>query len=120
MAKGHKTGGRNKGTPNKAAAARAAAIAASGLTPLDYTLSVMRDENADPHTRLDAAKAALPFCHPRLAPLEPQRRDPDFVPLAERVKAWTRRDAIEAANSKVVELPPRQIPPGSPITDGSP
>ena len=39
-----KTGGRKKGTQNKASAARERAIAASGLTPLDYMLSLLRDE----------------------------------------------------------------------------
>src|SRR5262245_15567308 len=42
LPKGHKTGGRQKGTPNTATAAKAAAIEASGLTPLDYMLSVLR------------------------------------------------------------------------------
>jgi len=65
-----KTGGRQKGTPNKATAARAAEIAASGLTPLDFMLKVMRDENELPDVRLDAAKAAAPYVHPRLATIE--------------------------------------------------
>jgi hypothetical protein len=43
MAAGKKTGGRTKGTPNKATAAKAEEIAASGETPLDYMLRVMRD-----------------------------------------------------------------------------
>jgi hypothetical protein len=47
MAIGKKTGGRKKGAPNKATAAKAAAIEASGLTPLDYMLSVMRDEKVE-------------------------------------------------------------------------
>jgi hypothetical protein len=116
---GERRGGRKKGTPNKATVARATAIAASGLTPLDYVLSVMRDENADPHTRLDAAKAALPFCHPRLAPQEPRKTDPDFVPLPERLKEYLREAAIKSADRNVVEPPRRQIPPGSVTADGS-
>ena len=71
-------------------------------------LSVMRDETADPQLRLDAAKAALPFCHPRLAPVAPKHSDPDFVPLVERLKEYL-RSQIEAADRKVVELPRRQI-----------
>lgn len=80
MAKGEKTGGRQKGTPNKASAAKAAEIAASGQTPLDFMLEIMRGaapENAEPAAqvafaalRLDAAKAAAPFVHPRLAAVE--------------------------------------------------
>ncbi len=36
--------GRKRGVPNRALAAREAAIAASGLTPLEYMLTTMRDE----------------------------------------------------------------------------
>ncbi len=38
--------------------------------PLDFLLAVMRDETGEPHTRLDAAKAAAPYCHARLASTE--------------------------------------------------
>lgn len=70
MARGQKTGGRVKGTPNKASAAKAEAVAASGLTPLDYMLSIMRDEDNPKDMRLDAANKAAPFVHPKLAAIE--------------------------------------------------
>ena len=70
MANGKKTGGRKKGTPNRATAAKAAEIAASGLTPLDFMLVVMRDEDRPFPVRLDAAKSAAPYIHPRLAAVE--------------------------------------------------
>ena len=66
--KGHKkAGGRKKGSPNKASAKRQAEIAASGLTPLAYLLSILRDEDASTEDRMWAAKAAAPYVHPRLA-----------------------------------------------------
>jgi formylmethanofuran dehydrogenase subunit B len=68
--KGVKTGGRRKGVPNKATAAKAAAIAASGLTPLDFMLGVMRDECQELGVRLDAAKAAAQYVHPKLQPVD--------------------------------------------------
>jgi hypothetical protein len=70
MAAGRKTGGRQKGTPNKVTAERQAEVAASGLTPLDYLLEVMRDGKADEDRRLEAAKAAAPFVHPKLSNVE--------------------------------------------------
>lgn len=70
MAIGKKTGGRKAGTPNKATAAKAAEIAASGLTPLDYMLQVMRNPEVDPHRRDEMAKAAAPYVHPRLIAAE--------------------------------------------------
>jgi len=49
------------------AAKTLAAIRASGASPLDYMLQVMRDDAVEPAKRLDAAKAAAPYVHPRLA-----------------------------------------------------
>lgn len=70
MAAGKKTGGRTKGTPNKASVERAAKIAASGLTPLDYMLAILRDEDAPDERRDDMAKAAAPYVHPKLAAVD--------------------------------------------------
>ena len=62
-----KTGGRVKGVPNNATIARQNEIAASGLTPLEYMISVMRDENNAQDVRVDAARSAAPYIHPKLA-----------------------------------------------------
>jgi hypothetical protein len=61
----------------------------------------MRDESLDPVTRMEAAKAAAPYVYPRMAPAEPIRTD--FVALAERLKAYARRDATDG-DGKVVRL----------------
>ena len=82
---------------------KTAAIEASGLTPLDYMLSVLRDEKADARRRDDMAKAAAPYVHPRMAPAQPGHPDPEFIPLAERIKSYARRDAIAAGDGNVVE-----------------
>ena len=65
-----KTGGRQKGTPNKITVQREAEIAASGLTPLEYMLKVLRDENEGTARRDEMAKAAAPYCHPRLSTVD--------------------------------------------------
>lgn len=80
MAAGKKTGGRKKGVPNKASAAKAVAIASEGITPLDYMLRIVRGPcPADASLsemitwegmRLDAAKAAAPYVHPKLQPVD--------------------------------------------------
>jgi hypothetical protein len=74
--RGERRGGRQKGTPNKTTAKREAEIAASGLTPLDYMLGIVRAETppgldasvaiARETLRFEASKAAAPYCHPRL------------------------------------------------------
>lgn len=66
--------GRPRGSRNKATAAKAAAIAKSGITPLDYMLRVMRQSDNEA-VRLDAAKAAAPYVHPRLQAIEHSGKD---------------------------------------------
>lgn len=61
-----KSGGRVAGTKNKKLEEKEAQIAASGLTPLEYMLGIMRDEGNDKPVRLDAAKSAAPYCHQKL------------------------------------------------------
>lgn len=43
---------------------------ATGKTPLEYMLDVMRDENIDKRRRDQMAMAAAPYMHPRLAAIE--------------------------------------------------
>lgn len=44
--------------------------AEGGLMPLEYMLQILRDEDIDPETRMDAAKAAAPYVHAKLAAVE--------------------------------------------------
>jgi hypothetical protein len=70
MARGRKTGGRQKGARNRATEEARAAAAATGVLPLDYMLGIMRDPTAD-HKRRDAmAMAAAPYLHPRLTAID--------------------------------------------------
>ena len=69
MAHGFKTGGRKKGTPNKKTLVLRQA-AEAGITPLDYMLAILRDENVDIARRDDMAKAAAPYVHSRLAAVQ--------------------------------------------------
>lgn len=61
---GRKKGGANRLTQEAAEKAR------DGLSPLDYMLAVLRDEANEMAARLDAAKAAAPYCHPKRAPVD--------------------------------------------------
>jgi len=65
--KGFKTGGRKAGTRNKTNAAREAAVRASGLAPLEYMLATLRNPKQPVNIRLDAAKAAAQYVHPKLS-----------------------------------------------------
>jgi hypothetical protein len=72
MARGIKTGGRQKGSRNRATEEARAAAKATGILPLDYMLSVMRDANADQKRRDAMATAAAPFLHPKLNSVDPK------------------------------------------------
>lgn len=41
-----------------------------GVTPLEFMIAIMRDEGATRAERLDMAKAAAPYIHPRLSAIE--------------------------------------------------
>lgn len=62
--------GRTPGTPNKASAEREAQVAATGETPLDYMLKVMRDPTQEYARRDDMAKAAAGYVHPKLSSVD--------------------------------------------------
>ena len=62
--------GRKPGARNKRIAAQIKAIEDSGLTPLDYMLSILRDEDKTESVRLQAAKDAAPYVHQKLQSLE--------------------------------------------------
>lgn len=62
------------GRPVGSATAKTRAIAESaakeGITPLEFMLQVMRDTKAERSERLDMAKAAAPYIHPRLSTVD--------------------------------------------------
>ena len=66
MANGKKTGGRVKGVPNKKRAEFVETITRNGITPLDYMLQVLRDENAPADRRDEMAKSAAPYIHSKM------------------------------------------------------
>ena len=76
--------GRKAADPNKATIARQQAVAASGETPLDHMLRVMRDPGNDDQRRDQMAKAAAPYVHPKLAAIAHTGKDGGPIETAER------------------------------------
>lgn len=64
--------GRKPGIPNKRTQETQKAIEESGLTPLEYMLSVMRNEVEEPRVRLNAAISAAPYVHAKLSSVTAQ------------------------------------------------
>jgi hypothetical protein len=64
---GQTSPGTVQGLPHRSQAELVARVAASGLTPLEYLLDILRDPN-QPKIRRDwAAERCAPYCHSRLA-----------------------------------------------------
>ena len=62
--------GRKPGSVNRRNAEVIAEAIEAGITPVEFMLTIMRDEGADPKRREWAAEKAAPYLHPRPAPLE--------------------------------------------------
>lgn len=77
--------GRKAGIPNAKTQKRTAEIEASGLTPLDYMLSLLRDESTPVDRRDWAAEKAAPYIHARLSAIEAKHDVSDA--LADLLKA---------------------------------
>ena len=107
---GERRGGRKKGTPNKLTAQLQAPLAQAARrydgNALQTLVAIMNDDTATTTARVRCAEFILDRAHGKPAYLEDPNRDPDFVPLAERLKAYVRRDQILAAEGKVVQLSP--------------
>lgn len=70
----------------------------SGLTPLEYMLTVMRSDATEPRERLSAAVAAAPYVHAKLASIELTGKDGGPMELVGMTKE--QRDAAVAAASR--------------------
>jgi hypothetical protein len=70
---------------------------------LAYLMSIYKDPAKPENLRIDAAKVAIRYERPALAPVE-DATGSDVVPLAERLKAYAREDAIEASAGRVLKL----------------
>ena len=113
MSQRKKTGGRKRGTPNRLTVVMRGTMAETAqdfsAAALATLVEIMGDKGAPASARIRSAEIVLDRAHGKAAPILEQPRDPDFVPLAERLKAYIRRDQILAAEGKVVQiLPPTE------------
>ena len=81
MANGHggkRSGaGRPRGARNIRSEETAREIEESGLTPLQYLMDIVRDEEAPRKDRIECARAAAPFVHARLSSVDMDLRTSD-------------------------------------------
>lgn len=62
--------GRPQGSINERSREAGDRASQDGLTPLEYMLSILRDERADDKDRMWAAEKAAPYVHAKLASVE--------------------------------------------------
>jgi hypothetical protein len=101
--------GRKLGSVSKLSREAAKAEFDKGMTPLEFFTSVMRDPDQPLATRLEAAKAAAPYMHSRLATVEiagkpekPQNEpEPSTLEIARRLAfiLATAREELKEQNS---------------------
>ena len=103
MARGFKTGGRKKGTPNKATIERRLRLRAGvqaaiddGLLPLDVMLARMRGDTAITDQQYQAAVAAAPYVHPKLAAIALPEQGTDFSELSDDELHAMIRDRLQS------------------------
>ncbi len=82
--------GRKPGTATKLNQKAREEALSDGISPLDYMLGVLRDDTKSQEARMDAAKAAAPYVHAKLASVE-HKGDADS-PLQLIVKQYTLAD----------------------------
>ena len=73
MPRRKKTGGRQKGTPNKSTLAHRTAVTslrASGKDPITFFSDLLKNEEAPLDLRFQAAKELAPYMHPKLSSIE--------------------------------------------------
>jgi hypothetical protein len=95
-----KTGGRKKGVRNKRTRVLVAEVEASGVTPLEFMLSVMRSPRVKMATRFDAARQAAPYVHAKLAAIEHSGPDSGPVKIID-ITDLDRAKALMALMAKV-------------------
>jgi hypothetical protein len=77
--------GRRKGTPNKRTVMRHQLLAGMDTDPAKIISRIAEDETLDVFVRLEAAKALMPFCYPRLSSVEVG--GPGGGPIVSRLEA---------------------------------
>ena len=88
---GHREGaGRKAGAVITKSREVADKLVAEGLTPLDYLVGVMRQTMEYHETRFEAAKAAAPYMHARLAAVE--------------MNATIKRDATDLSDAELAAI----------------
>jgi hypothetical protein len=118
MAKGKKTGGRQKGGLNKATRIKMAALErlkVDGKDPMSFFAAILRDTDAPYEERKYAAAELMPFYHPKLSSIEARTGSLTHEDRLQRLLAMMEDDRPRSADRDRGVLP-NDIKPG-PLSD---
>jgi hypothetical protein len=73
--------GRPKGAVSKLHDKARKEAAKGGITPLDFMLSILRDEDNTTEDRFEAAKAAAPYMHAKLSTIDATNKNEGTMTL---------------------------------------
>jgi hypothetical protein len=97
--------GRPKNAANKFSEAARAKAAAKGITPLEYFLSVLRNEELDRAERMDAGKAAAPYMHARLESVKHSGDAENPIQTVTRIERQVIDPSQDIADSDAESIP---------------
>lgn len=86
--------GRPRGSVSRRSVEVVAEALASGMTPVEFMLAIMRDESAEPKRREWAAEKVAPYLHPRPTPID--------ATISMDLPDTSTAEGIEAAQAKVL------------------
>jgi hypothetical protein len=96
--------GRKPGKKNTRSQEIANQQRAGGITPLEYMLKILRDEDQTPAARMEAAQSAAPFMHSRLQSIQHTGKDdgPIEIDIVEEVITHASAEGETASGAESV------------------
>lgn len=98
-----KKAGRPKGAVSKKARIQEMQVVNSGMTPLEFLVSVYRNEDLPMNERIDAAKAAAPYVHKRMPVQLEAKIDVTADDLVRRIQEGKERARVIDVDPVVIE-----------------
>ena len=97
--------GRPKGSVNQRTVDMLADAATAGISPIEYMLRILRNDEADPKERAWAAEKAAPYLHPRPAPVpRPIRIELPDTSTVDGIRAGLQSIARSIANGEIAPV----------------
>ena len=101
-----KTGGRKKGTPNRATLELRERLAALGCEPAEELVKIAQDSKTSVETKVQIFSTLMPYLYPKRKVVD----DSNDERVAIDVPAMTSEEALDLARELISLLSPRSVP----------